>query len=466
MSCLAIARRWFGVGLFLVIASSTFGASSVAGPRPNIVLLVTDDQRADCLSCAGHRQLQTPHIDRLAREGVRHTNAFVTTAICCTSRASLICGQYARRHKVWDFRTALTPDALAASFPAQLRQAGYRGACLGKWGIGGDEPRALFDVWHAWGGQGEFFEELDGEQVHNSEMLARRAEQFLRDGPADQPFFLIVYYKSPHEPYQPDPVDAPLYAGITFPDPAATCDFDRLPPFIQKSEGRIRLVRDCPTPAAYQEFVRQYLRCVAGVDRSVGRILAVLDEQQRTEDTLVIFSSDNGFLLGEHGLSGKWLAYEESIRVPLVVRYPQNMPGRPLAGTVCDDLALNIDIAPTILKAAGLAIPPAVDGVPLVRPDPALPGSPPPGAGPRDDFFYEHHYQHGGRIPRTDAVRTRRLKYVVFPGVEPPQEALYNLVGDPGEAQNLVDEASWRPQLDQLRGRYREYLAKLGPPPP
>lgn len=442
--------------LWAVLLSAWMTAGAAATP-PNIVLLVTDDQRADCLSCAGHPRLQTPHIDRLAREGVRYTNAFVTTAICCTSRASLITGQYARRHTVWNFTTAIPKASLETSFPAQLRAAGYRTGCLGKWGIGGEGPREHFDTWHAWGGQGEFFEEMDGAQVHNSEMLARRAEAFLRAGPADQPFLLIVYYKSPHEPYQPDPADAGLFQNSAFPDPAAACDFDRLPEFIQKSEGRIRLVRDCPTPAAYQEFVRQYLRCVAGVDRSVGRIRAVLDDLQKTDQTLIAFTSDNGFLLGEHGLSGKWLAYEESIRVPLIVRYPRTSNGdRPPPGA-CDALALNIDISPTILHAAGLKAPPKVDGVVL----PIGPQSP----VNRSDFFYEHHYEHGGRIPRTDAVRTADFKYVVYPGVEPPLEALYNLGSDPGETHNLAADAAWQRQVEALRGRYRDYLDRLGPPP-
>lgn len=447
---------------FLSCAAMALVAAAIgpaqAAPRPNVVLLVTDDQRADCLSCSGHPQLQTPHIDRLAREGVRYANAFVTTAICCTSRASLISGQYARRHGVWGFNAPLGEQALQHSFPAALKRAGYRTACLGKWGIGGPEPRELFDTWHAWGGQGEFFEDLDGQRVHNSEMLARRAQRFIEAGPADAPFLLVVYYKSPHEPYEPDPQDAPLFRDATFPDPAEACDFDRLPPFVQKSEGRIRLVRDCPTSPDYQEFVRQYLRCVAGVDRSVGKVLDTLQRRGQLDDTLVIFTSDNGFLLGEHGLSGKWLAYEESIRVPLVVRFPRSMTGAP-QGAVSPSLTLNLDIAPTILQAAGLPIPESYDGRPLLE---SATGAL---AAPREDFFYEHHYEHGGRIPRTDAVRTAGWKYVIYPGVDPPLEALYNLGSDPAEQQNLVGDADYRARLDDLRARHRAFVQRLGPPP-
>lgn len=195
------------LGLFLV---SCLAVSSEAQPKPswpNVLVLMTDDQRWDCLSCRGHPVLKTPHIDRLAAEGVTFTNAFVTTAICCVSRASFITGRYNRNHGVGDFNTALRPEILAASYPAVLKKAGYRTGCLGKWGIGGPSPEGVFDFWHATGGQGEFFETIDGKEVHNSELLSRRTEEFLRAGGSKQPFCLLVCYKSPHEPYLPDPVD-------------------------------------------------------------------------------------------------------------------------------------------------------------------------------------------------------------------------------------------------------------------
>src|ERR1700736_5096865 len=178
--------------LILAIWASTEGAAraDAAAARPNIIVLLTDDQRADCLGCAGHPLLKTPNIDRLAADGVRFRNHFVTTSICCASRASIYSGQYARRHGVHVFNKPLPAEALATSFPVLLRKAGYRTGCLGKWGIG--EAKDAFDTWHAWAGQGEYFSEMDGQKVHNSEMLARHAEKFLRAGPAGQPFCLIV----------------------------------------------------------------------------------------------------------------------------------------------------------------------------------------------------------------------------------------------------------------------------------
>lgn len=429
-----------------------------AAERPNFLFLLTDDQRWDTIGPKNYGPLQTPNIDRLAQSGVRFTDAFVTTSICCISRASYITGRLARRHQVGDFSTPLPPAILATSFPALLHQRGYRTGCLGKWGIGGPEPVGVFDTWHAWGGQGDYFETIDGRKVHNSQMLADRAEAFLRTQSAQQPFCLIVYYKSPHDPYQPDPRDAGLFreATIAFPRTASAEHFATLPEFIRTSEGYTRAQKSHPTLDAYQEFVRQYLRCIAGVDRSVGRILETLDELKLAGNTVVIYASDNGFLLGEHGMSHKWLMYEESIRVPLVIRDPR-LPAAQ-RGRTCDDLVLNIDVAPTILDLAGVEIPSDLDGRSLA---PLLRGQP---TAWRDDFFYEHHYDHGGKIPRTEGIRNRDWKYVTFFDVDPPHEELFNLRTDPLEERNLAADPAHRSQLDAMRSRYRGIIKVLPPP--
>jgi arylsulfatase A-like enzyme len=457
MSTFKFKLTWaLGSWLLAAIVGPTFAHAADAAPRPNILLLVADDQRWDTLSCAGHATLETPHIDRLAAEGVRFTHAFVTTSICSISRASILTGRYGRSHGVGDFRTPLPPDLLAQSLPARLKEAGYRTGCLGKWGIGGAEPREVFDTWRAWGGQGEYFETIDGQQVHNSEFLTRWAEEFLRadDG---RPWCLLVLYKSPHEPYLPDPQDAALFRDVTFPPPqtGSPAHFDGLPQFIRESEGRRRLLRDCPTPEAFQEFVRQYLRCIAGVDRSVGRIMAVLDELGEAQNTIVVYTSDNGFLLGEHGLSGKLLAYEESIRVPLVVCDPR-LP-EAVRGTIREELALNIDVAPTLLDLAGLPPGSGADGHSL---RPLLEGS---SSAWRQDFFYEHHFANQGTIPRTEAVRTGQWKYIRYFDLEPPHEELYDLAADPQETRNLAADAARADLLAELRGRHREYVESLPP---
>ncbi|MFN0055359.1 MAG: sulfatase [Planctomycetales bacterium] len=444
---------WVGLVLLVGLHSQTLGDTA----RPNFLVLLCDDLRWDCLGCTGHSLLRTPHIDRMAAHGVLFENAFVTTSICCISRASYLTGQYARRHAIADFNTPLSPEVLAETYPAVLKRAGYRTGCFGKWGLGGTEPRELFDVWDAWGGQGEYFHKVNGESVHNSEYLAQKTEQFLRSQPAGDPFCLLVYYKSPHDPLQPDPRDAELFREDRIEPPkTATPDaFERLPEFIRQSEGRLRAQKAHPDAASYQEFVKQYLRLVAGVDRSVGRIQSLLDELGLADQTVVVFSSDNGFFLGERGLSHKWLMHEESIRVPLIIHDPRLAATH--RGRKRTELVLNLDVAPTLLDLAGAPIPLRMDGRSL---KPLLQGESP---NWRSDFFYEHHFHYGGKIPRTEGVRSRDWKYITYFDVSPGFEELYDLARDPQETRNLALIPEYREKLDELKRRHREFTKTLGP---
>ncbi len=444
-----------------MIPSMTFGASAKDDPskRPSFVVFITDDQRADCLGLEGHPLLRTPNIDRLADEGVAFRNAFVTTAICCVSRASFYTGQYARNHRIADFATPLSDDQLARTFPGLLQQAGYRTGCFGKWGLNGNEPRAIFNAWDATGSQGRFFQDFEGERIHNSEWLARQSVRFIEQTPADQPFCLLVLYKSPHDPFTPDPIDGSLFIDdpVIVPPTYSTSDLQSQSEAIQVSEGRTRLERRHPTTEAYQEFVKQYLRCLAGVDRSVGKVIDALRKADRLDETVVVFTSDHGFLLGEHGLSGKWLMYEESIRIPMVMRDP-GLP-ESLRGTRPEGLVLNIDLAPTILTRAGLTPPESTDGRDLA---PLITGE---ADNWRDDFFYEHHFGYRGRIPQSDGVRTERWKYVTY--LDEPShgyEQLFDLLKDPLERRNLIGTPEHAGILDALKRRYATYRDRLGPP--
>lgn len=217
------------------------GVSLANAPRrPNVVFLLTDDQRWDCLSCAGHPYVRTPHLDRLAAGGVRFRNAFVTTSICCVSRASYFTGKLCRNHGVGDFSTPLSPRNLQDSLPGVLKSAGYRTGCFGKWGIGGPQPKGVFDDWAAWGGQGEYFVQEEGVVRHNSDYLAHRAVKFLRESPRDRPFFLSVLFKAPHDHFLPAFRDDHLFEGVTFPRPptGTKAHFDRMPEFLRKSLGQ------------------------------------------------------------------------------------------------------------------------------------------------------------------------------------------------------------------------------------
>jgi arylsulfatase A-like enzyme len=441
-----------------VVAAFFLPAPALAANRPNLVLLLTDDQRWDCLGCAGHPFLKTPNIDRLAAEGVHFRNAFVTTSICCVSRASYFTGRMCRHHGVGDFNTPLPPRVLETSLPAMLKAAGYRTGIVGKWGIGGREPRELFDMWDAWGGQGEYAIRVGDDLIHNSEYLSWRARQFLAGCRRDQPFCLLVLFKAPHDKFLPDPRDSHLFDDLTIvpPKTATQAHFKQMPPFLQRSLGKKRADDDIPTPEKYQQYVKDYLRLIAGVDRAVGQILCDLDRRCYSNDTVVVFGSDNGYFLGERGLVHKWLMYEESIRVPLIVRYP------PLPAAMCgqkiDALALNIDLAPTLYDLAGLTPPPQLDGHSL---RPLLEGRP---VSWRTDFFYEHHFDANGTIPRVEGVRGKRWKYITYPSESKPCEELFDLVSDPHEEHNLAATTAHRLQLEEMRKRYKDYLSNLGPP--
>lgn len=437
-------------------------SAASAGEKPSFVLFVTDDQRADCLSCAGHQLLKTPNIDAITAGGTRFTNAFVTTSICCISRASIMSGRLARNHKVPDFNTPFTNEVMATTFPALLKKNGYRVGIIGKWGVGGPPPKEQFDFWDAWGGQGEFFHKVEGEAkpVHNSEYLARQAVRFIGDTPAGTPFCLIVLYKSPHEPYQPDPRDAELFkdATITPPKTADEKYFNALPDFLKTSLNRVRAVRDFPTKEKYQEFVKEYFRCIAGVDRSVGIITKMLADKKRADNTVLIYTSDNGFFLGERGWNHKWLMHEESIRVPLIMSDPRQP--KPLRGAKCDKLAQNIDIAPTILTFAGIAIPKEMDGTSL---KPLVEGKKPEW---RTHFFYEHHYFHSknpdNTIPRTEGVRTEQWKYITYTD-HPEFVEFYDVKNDPLEEYNLASDAKYKEQLTEVKALYEKDVKRLPP---
>lgn len=439
-----------------VVAAGSAPSLYAEETRPNILFILTDDQRWDAMGCAGNPIIQTPNMDRLAEQGTLFPNTFCTTSICSISRASFLTGQYARRHGILDFRTPLPDEAMRASFPVLLREAGYRTGFVGKWGLGGPLPEEAFDVWHGFGGQGSYFEE--GQPGHLTARLGELVLDFIDRSTPDRPFLLCWSTKAPHvqdaradRPFPPDPRFEPLYAEVTIPLPATATEeaFARLPAFIRESEGRTRWHPRFATPELYQQSVRDYYRLVTGVDAVLGRVMARLRERGLDERTIVILTSDNGFFLGEHGLAGKWLMYEESIRIPLIVMDPRVPPSA--RGQRREEMALNLDLAPTILELAGVAVPDQVQGrslVPLVRGE--LPSS------WRTSWFYEHHYDHGGRIPRVEGVRTERWKYVRYLDPEPPYEQLFDLIRDPHEEKNLVGDPAHAERLEALRGRWRE----------
>ena len=423
------------------------------------------------MSCVGHPQLKTPHMDRLAEEGVLFENAFVTTSICAANRACILAGQHTRTTGIKDFARPFSAEALDRTYPMLLKDAGYRVGFLGKWGVGAntDEDLALpaerFDYWKGFKQQGKFFHEVEGETRHLTDLMADWTEEFL-DGCAEgEPFCLSVSFKAPHGPWQHfDPRFKDEFTGEDLPPlPVSFREevFDALPGLVKSSLNaqagwgeETVWVRD-RDPMQLREMRAQYYRLILGVDRSVGRMMQALRDKGVDQNTVVILTGDNGHFLWEKGLFGKWLMYEESIRVPLIVRDPR-MPEK-RKGKRCQEMALSIDVAPTILALAGQRVPDFMQGrdlAPLLRGDPLQ---------WRQDWFYEHTFTLAPPriIPKSQGVRTKRWKYIKYLDPNPYYEELFDLEADTEEMENRVDDPRCAEVLGKLRKRYEYYRKSL-----
>lgn len=435
--------------------------------RPHLLVLVTDDHPHDALGVAGHPVLRTPHMDALAARGSRFTHAFVTTPICAASRASILTGRYERAHGYTFQQPPLDDAAVDASYPALLRDAGYRTGFVGKLGvrIPGAALERMFDRFVP--GTLPYLPavaEGDGAAPrHLTERNTDAALAFLRESAADgRPFCLSLSYQAPHaEDANPDQYVWPpscdgLYEEATFP-PAATSDpafFEALPEFLRTGLNRQRWHWRFDTPEKRERMLRGYYRLLSGVDRSIGRLLAELDTLELTDDTVIVLLGDNGYLLGERGYAGKWTMHDRSTRVPLIVVDPRLRGEAPDARS--EAFALNIDVAPTLLDLAGLEAPAGTQGRSL-RPLLTEPDSP-----WRDEVFTEHLWEYEP-IPRTEALRTRDWKLIRYLD-HPEHVELYDLRDDPHEERNLAADPAHAATLAELSERCdRAARAAAGP---
>jgi N-acetylglucosamine-6-sulfatase len=423
-------------------------------PRKNLVLILIDDLRFDALGYAGHPFLETPHIDRLAREGVRFTNAVVTTALCSPSRATLLTGQYAHRHRVVDNNHSIPPGTV---FLSQYLQAnGYATAFVGKWHMGheSDQPRPGFDHWVSFRGQGVYQPgraklNVNGQQREQqgyiTDELTDYAVEWLQQRHAEKPFFLYLSHKAVHADFLPAERHRGRYANAEVPIPSTFADTP------ENYLGKPRWVKDQRNSwhgvdFAYhgtldmREYYRRYCETLLAVDDSVGRVLASLQDRGVLDDTLVVFMGDNGFCFGEHGLIDKRCAYEPSMRVPLVARCPSLLP----KGEDCSEIVANLDIAPTFLAAAGLQAPDTMEGdnwLPLVQ-----------GKDKqwRDGILYEYFWERNfPHTPTVHALRTKDYKYIHYHGIWDTDE-LYHLADDPDERHNLIDDPAQRERVQAM----------------
>ena len=420
----------------------------------NVVLLYADDWRHDTLGAAGHPVVKTPHLDALAKESHRFTHACVTTAICGVSRATLLTGQWMSRHGNRAFDKFDTP--WADTLPGRLRAAGYHVGHVGKWHCG-KFPAAEFDFARSYAGK-HFLKGKDGKEVHVTTRNEADALEFLGARPKDKPFFLTVAFFAPHaedghpKQYLPQPESEKLYADAKIPVPKTATDdhLRRLPPFLSAdaSESRKRWAVRFDTAEKYQQSMKAYYRLVSEVDAACGRILDELREQKLLDDTLVIFTTDNGYFHGEHGLADKWYPYEESIRVPLIVRDPR-LPAA-ARGKTSDELVLNADLAPTVLAAVGQKPPKGMQGVDFA---PLYLSAKKPDW--RKEFYYEHAtIRNKEFIPASEAVVREDVKYLRWPEFD--HEELFDLTADPHEETNLAAAPKQTDRLKELRTRLKE----------
>lgn len=466
--------RYRFVRLFAIVCWGASCPGDDAGPqRPNMVVVLVDDLRWDEIGCAGHPFVRTPHIDRIAYEGVRFRNAFCTTPLCSPVRACLLTGLYTHRHGILDNINRSSQSHRLRTFPQSLQQAGYETAFIGKWHMGNDDTsRPGFDEWACLQGQGTSFDpvmNVNGTRVshtgHTTDVLNERAVAFVRR-PRETPFCLYVSHKALHpeltqrddgsitDPSAARFLPAPRHAGLYRNDPIprrlnVTDTLDGKPALRRRIADLPPLSRETGTP---DETVRDRLRMLAGVDEGVGQLLQALQDIGQLDQTVFVFLSDHGYWYGEHGLSvERRLPYEEGIRIPLLIRFPKLIPAR----RIVDEFALSIDLAPTLFELAGVDDTPLMDGRSLV---PLFTGTPPNDW--RTSFLVEYNtdtvfarvFQMGYQ-----ALRTTQWKYIRYNELEGMNE-LYDLREDPYEMTNRIDDPSLSAVVRRLSGQIDGFL--------
>ena len=452
--------------------------------RPNILFIFTDDHASHAMSCYGSTINQTRHLDRIAREGMLFQNCFCTNSICGPSRAVILTGKHS--HLNGFIRNGNQFDGSQPTFPKMMQQAGYSTAMIGKWHLK-TEPTG-FDYWNILIGQGPYYNPPmidNGRRVKNTgyttDIITDLALDYLKQKrDPDKPFVLMYQHKAPHRNWQPGPKYLSMYDDVTIPEPdnlfddysgrglAAKSqtmsvakdlndrDLKLVPPknltrgqlatwngaYEPKNEAfrKANLKGEALIRWKYQRYIKDYLRCVASVDDNIGRVLKYLDESGLSKNTIVIYSSDQGFYLGDHGWFDKRFMYEESFRMPLVVRWP----GHISPGSINTDLVSNLDFAPTFLELAGIEIPSAMQGRSLV---PILQGQ-----TPKDwrQSLYYHYYEFPGAhsVRRHYGVRTQRYKLMHFYNVD--EWEFYDLENDPREMHSGYNDPQYATTIKEM----------------
>ncbi len=456
MKTQSYSRRSFlkmmGLGSTLMLKkhSAAFGlnATDALKNKPNIVFILTDDQRYDAMSCAGHPWLKTPNMDRLANEGVLFRNAFVTTSLCSPSRGSFLTGCYAHTNGVFR-NTGKDPNPSYPTFPQLLQRAGFKTAFIGKWHMAReDSPRPGFEHWVSFSGQGRYEKNklnVNGQTVSSktyvTDELTNYAVRFLKKE-HNKPFMLYLSHKAVHAPFTPAKRHANLYSDIEIKSRHNPKDnLNTKPKWGRKMDKN------------WKSQIRNYYRSLVAVDESIGRVFKALEQIKALDNTVIIFAGDNGYFHGEHG--GMWdkrAAYEPSMRIPLIMRYPPLVK----TATMCEEMVLNIDLAPTILELAGVPIPGSMQGQSWLSLLKGWPG--------RKSFLYEYFQETDRRFkrPTVIAVRTKQCKYVTYPLDDTLTGELYNLRSDPEELNNLFGNPVHADITEQMKKELARLQKKTG----
>lgn len=463
-----------GAMLLMIFALVCTAQSDRAQQRPpNIIFILIDDLRWDDFGAAGHHPfVKTPNIDRIANEGALFRNAFITAPLCSPSRASFLTGQYAHTHGITDNVDRSAASHKLITFPLLLQQSGYTTAFIGKWHMGNDDSqRPGFDRWVSFKGQGSYLDpeiNEDGKEMKPSgyitDLLTGYAVEFIKRR-HDKPYLVYLAHKAIHpEVMQHDDGSVNLADAERFiPAERHRSLFTgekirRRPSAMRPPTGKPALERkigDLPplgaNTATRDEAVLGRLRSLMAVEEGVGELLKALKETGELDNTVIVFASDNGYFYGEHGLSvERRLAYEESIRMPLLIRYPKGVK----AGTVRNEFALNIDLAPTLLELAGISVPNTMEGRSLV---PLLTGAK---TEWRKSFLIE--YYSDRVFPRIrqmgyKAVRNERWKYIHYFELEGMDE-LYDLKADPYEMRNIIRQPGAAKVLEEMKREMERLL--------
>jgi arylsulfatase A-like enzyme len=449
------------LSFFLCISLSLFGQEEL---KPNIVFILTDDQRWDALGVAGNQIIKTPQMDELAKKGVYFKNAFSTTPICAASRASILTGLYERTHNYTFQKPALQSQYTNLMYPKILKDNGYHVGFFGKLGVSIDNPSQYFDEsdFYDRGSRsdkgGYFYKKIGSDTVHLTRYSGQQAQDFISNAPKNKPFCLSVSFSAPHghdssvEQYFWQEKSNTLYEEDVFPEPSLGEDlyFDMLPAEVKNGFNRVRWTWRFDTPEKYQRMMKGYYRMITEIDDEIGALRNILAKKGLAENTIFIVMGDNGYFTGDRQLADKWLMYDPSIRIPLIIFDPRVL----IKSRVVSDLVLNIDVTKSILDFAGIESPRNYQGESLKlylnRPAYSL----------QRDFILIEHLWKLPDIPSSEGIRTKVWKYFRYRFINAPEE-LYDLKKDPLETKNLAQEQSHQKILRKLRHKFTQKVQQL-----